>query len=124
VKHLPVLLEAAQGVQDIFVRKNWRFCFIGGIAVQRWGEPRLTLDVDLTLLTGFGEEESYVERVQFVSRSLFNQRGAKSPPGQSLASRSNRSDPQGAPGSVARATRARIVASGPRCSHFNGQAVA
>ena len=30
---------------------------MGGVALQRWGEPRLTQDVDLTLLTGFGDEE-------------------------------------------------------------------
>ena len=47
---------------QIFCRdRRWRFCFIGGIAVQRWGEPRLTVDADLTLLTGFGGEESYVD---------------------------------------------------------------
>ena len=28
--------------------------------MQRWGEPRLTNDVDLTLLTGFGEEERHI----------------------------------------------------------------
>jgi hypothetical protein len=33
---------------------------MGGVAVQRWGEPRVTRDVDLSLLTGFGNEESFV----------------------------------------------------------------
>lgn len=36
---------------------------IGGIAVQRWGEPRLTRDVDVTLLTGLGDEEKYVDEI-------------------------------------------------------------
>jgi len=31
------------------------------LAAQRWGEPRLTQDVDVALLTGFGREESYVD---------------------------------------------------------------
>jgi hypothetical protein len=31
--------------------------------VQRWGEPRETVDVDLTLLTGFGGEEPFIERL-------------------------------------------------------------
>ena len=31
----------------------------GGLAVQRWGEPRLTRDADLTLLTGFGKEARF-----------------------------------------------------------------
>ena len=29
--------------------------------MQRWGEPRLTQDVDLTLLTGFGNEEAFID---------------------------------------------------------------
>src|SRR5262249_1048223 len=30
-------------------------------AVLRWGEPRLTRDVDLTILAGFGDEEAVVD---------------------------------------------------------------
>ncbi len=30
------------------------------MAVQRWGEPRVTRDVDLTLLTGFGQEVGFI----------------------------------------------------------------
>lgn len=41
--------------------RSWPFCFIGGLAVLRWGEPRTTRDVDLTLLTGFGGEQPYVD---------------------------------------------------------------
>jgi hypothetical protein len=40
--------------------QGWEFCLIGGLAVLRWGEPRATRDVDLTLLTGFGDEEQYL----------------------------------------------------------------
>ena len=40
---------------------GWRCCFIGGIAGQRWGEPRVTRDLDLTLLVGFGDEDRYIE---------------------------------------------------------------
>jgi hypothetical protein len=42
-------------------REGWRFCFIGGLAVLRWGEPRFTRDVDATLLCPFGEEESFAD---------------------------------------------------------------
>ena len=31
------------------------------MAVQRWGEPRLTVDVDLAILTGFGHEEMFLD---------------------------------------------------------------
>lgn len=54
------LIQAAAELQAVCVQHAWRFCFIGGLAVQRWGEPRETVDVDLTLLTGFTDESGYV----------------------------------------------------------------
>lgn len=54
------VIRAAAEIQLVCEAERWRFCFIGGLALQRWGEPRETVDVDLTLLTGFGEEETYV----------------------------------------------------------------
>lgn len=59
--HLQAVLQAAEEVQSFCVKQGWRFCFIGGVALQRWGEPRLTQDADLTLLTGFGAEESFAD---------------------------------------------------------------
>ena len=55
------LFFLADDVQSFCRVRGWRFCFIGGIALQRWGEPRLTGDVDLTILTGFGREADYIE---------------------------------------------------------------
>ena len=55
------VLRAASDVQDFCRERAWQFCFIGGIAVQRWANPRQTEDADLTLLTGFGSEEAYVD---------------------------------------------------------------
>jgi hypothetical protein len=62
--------SAALELQSFCRERNWRFCFIGGVALQRWGEPRQTVDVDVTLLTGFGEEESFVDPLlsRFVGR--------------------------------------------------------
>ena len=54
------LIRVAADLQDFFEARDWRFCFIGGLAVQRWGEPRETIDVDVTLLTGFGGEEPFI----------------------------------------------------------------
>ena len=54
------LIQAAAELQAVCVQHDWRFCFIGGLAVQRWGEPRETVDVDLTLLTGFADESRFV----------------------------------------------------------------
>lgn len=64
------LFEVAKRVQQFLDGRNWRSCIIGGIAVQRWGEPRLTRDVDVTLLTGLGGEEKYVDEIlkHFASR--------------------------------------------------------
>lgn len=57
------LLRAAAGM-EFWLRKNgWKFCFIGGVAVQRWGVPRFTQDIDFTLLTGFGDEEKFVDEL-------------------------------------------------------------
>ena len=55
------LFRVAEDVQTFCIRQGWRFCFIGGLAIQRWGEPRVTKDVDLTLLTGFGGEQPYID---------------------------------------------------------------
>lgn len=55
------LYRAALDLQAFCQARGWRFCFIGGVAVQRWGEPRQTDDADLTLLTGFGHEEAFVD---------------------------------------------------------------
>jgi hypothetical protein len=54
------LFKVAQQLQKICEQQQWEFCFIGGVALQRWGEPRVTQDVDVTLLTGFGNEESFI----------------------------------------------------------------
>ena len=40
--HLPRVLTAAGEIQQFCQQRDWRFCFIGGVAVQRWGQPRLT----------------------------------------------------------------------------------
>jgi hypothetical protein len=57
------LLRAALDLQDFFIRQQWRFCIIGGIALLRWGEPRFTRDVDVTLLAGFGSEDAFVKPI-------------------------------------------------------------
>jgi len=55
------ITDAALELQGFCVGKNYEFCFIGGLALQRWGEPRLTQDADVSLLTGFGGEEKFVD---------------------------------------------------------------
>lgn len=55
------LLAAAAEIQGFCTSAGWKFCFIGGVAVQHWGEPRLTRDADLTVFTGVGDETRYVD---------------------------------------------------------------
>jgi hypothetical protein len=55
------LFLAAAELEAFLVEQGWRYCFIGGIALQRWGQPRLTNDIDLTILAGFGNEAVYVD---------------------------------------------------------------
>jgi hypothetical protein len=55
------LLATASQVQGFCDARGWPNCIIGGIAVLRWGEPRVTRDVDVALLTGFGREENFID---------------------------------------------------------------
>jgi hypothetical protein len=55
------IFRTAASVQSICRENGWKFCFIGGIALQRWGEPRITQDIDLTILTGFQHEEHFLQ---------------------------------------------------------------
>ena len=57
------ILQAATELQDFLLSKEWAFCIIGGIAVLRWGKPRTTQDVDVSLFVEFGEESNVVNEV-------------------------------------------------------------
>ena len=54
------VIQAASELQALCHAQGWQFCFIGGLALLRWGEPRETVDADLTLLTGFGGEDRFI----------------------------------------------------------------
>jgi hypothetical protein len=56
------ILAAASEVLTWLSEDQWPACIIGGLAVQRWGEPRLTRDVDLTVIVALGSEERMVDR--------------------------------------------------------------
>lgn len=57
------LWQSASGLEAFLRKNNFAFCFIGGIALQRWGQPRATRDLDLTLLTGFGNEDPFIQAI-------------------------------------------------------------
>lgn len=60
---MKALFRTAAELNGLLSERGWRYCFIGGIALQRWGQPRLTNDIDLTILTGFGQEAHYVDEL-------------------------------------------------------------
>ena len=62
------IFAAAVEVERVVRGAGFPFCFIGGVAVQRWGRPRMTADVDLTVVTGFGGEERYVDALLIAFR--------------------------------------------------------
>jgi Nucleotidyl transferase AbiEii toxin, Type IV TA system len=64
------LISVALEMQDFCEQQDWKFCIIGGFALQYWGEQRLTKDVDLTLFVGFGDEEKFIDALldKFISR--------------------------------------------------------
>ena len=55
------LIQATVAFEAFCRARGWSFCIIGGLAAQRWGNPRYTQDADVTLLTGFGGEEAYID---------------------------------------------------------------
>ncbi|OGS19055.1 MAG: hypothetical protein A2219_03705 [Elusimicrobia bacterium RIFOXYA2_FULL_50_26] len=55
------LFNAALEFQNFIKLRNWDFCFIGGLAVIRWGEVRMTRDIDISILADFGDEEKYID---------------------------------------------------------------
>jgi hypothetical protein len=61
MQELTPILAAAGQLVDFCRARGWSYCLIGGLAVQRWGEPRFTRDADLTLLTGFGGEADFIK---------------------------------------------------------------
>ena len=57
------LWETAVELRRYLESCNYSFCVIGGIAIQRWGEPRLTQDVDVTLVVQFGSERQIAQEI-------------------------------------------------------------
>lgn len=58
---LPTLARAAAEILGFLDSRGRQACVIGGVAVARWGEPRTTQDVDLTVRTDLGTEEAVLD---------------------------------------------------------------
>lgn len=57
------LWQTAVELQEHLTGWGHRFCFIGGLVVQRWGQPRVTGDVDATILCTFGRESQLASQI-------------------------------------------------------------
>lgn len=55
-------LKAAVRVARWLERQGVRYFLIGGVALQYWGEPRLTHDVDVTVLVAPEEWEAFLKK--------------------------------------------------------------
>ncbi len=56
-------LEAAWRLHCFLTERGIPYVVIGGIAVQYWGEPRFTRDVDITVMVEPGNERSALEAI-------------------------------------------------------------
>jgi hypothetical protein len=55
------VFDAALRAQAACEKLGLPFCVIGGVALQRWGEPRFTADADLSVLVEPGEEAPVIQ---------------------------------------------------------------
>jgi hypothetical protein len=55
--------EAAWELHEFLVRSGVRYAIIGGVAVQHWGEPRLTADLDVTVSVPPDQPEAFVRTI-------------------------------------------------------------
>lgn len=58
------LFRAAVKIQRALRDEELSFCFIGGLALQHWGEIRFTKDIDVTILCDPGQELTTLEKLR------------------------------------------------------------
>jgi hypothetical protein len=57
------LAQKEREIHRYLTRKKISYVFIGGVAVQKWGQPRFTKEVDLTIPVPVEEAEKFIERI-------------------------------------------------------------
>jgi len=58
-----ILLDAVVEITKFLDREGISYFIIGGMALQHWGEPRLTRDIDITVLVSSKDLSSFVDAV-------------------------------------------------------------
>lgn len=61
--------QTALWLQQALLAADIEFCFIGGLAQQRWGEARQTQDIDLTIFCKLGDEMTIVNKLNTILKS-------------------------------------------------------
>jgi hypothetical protein len=54
------LINEAFDLQQAFEKEGRDFFFVGGLALQIWGQPRLTADIDCTIFTNLTNEDDQI----------------------------------------------------------------
>jgi hypothetical protein len=57
------IFEAAWEIHTFLTRRKILYVIIGGVAVQKWGEPRVTNDVDLTISIPTEQTEKFINQL-------------------------------------------------------------
>ncbi|TVM03513.1 MAG: hypothetical protein CV087_04655 [Candidatus Brocadia sp. WS118] len=56
-------VKAIMEIHEFLTREGIPYVLIGGIALQWWGEPRFTRDVDVTILVNSRDEEKVIKKM-------------------------------------------------------------
>lgn len=66
------LIKEAAALQNHFESEARDFFFVGGLALQIWGEPRLTTDIDCTVFTNLMHEDEQIRDLLARFKSRFS----------------------------------------------------
>lgn len=65
------LINEAAELQRYFESEGRDFFFVGGLALQVWGRPRLTTDIDCTIFTNLKDEDRQIREILGKFKSRF-----------------------------------------------------
>ncbi|MEQ1606319.1 MAG: nucleotidyl transferase AbiEii/AbiGii toxin family protein [Pyrinomonadaceae bacterium] len=66
------LIKEAAELQEFFESEGKEFFFVGGLALQIWGRPRLTTDIDCTIFTNLTDEDNQILALLNTFQSRFS----------------------------------------------------
>lgn len=66
------LIKESADLQQLFESEGKDFFFVGGLAVQIWGQPRLTTDIDCTIFTNLINEDDQIRDLLRKFKSRFS----------------------------------------------------